>query len=264
MKKISAIALLLTAAVVYGQKISDYQYVYVPGSFESAMGKYNLRKLLIDGLQAKKYVVLSEDTVDYPVAVQQNSCNMVRTNLVDDSSFLRNKVKLEFTGCNGKTLATLDGKSMIKDYEPGFQDALKKALDQVPVSDPKEQAIAMAQKSAFPASPQQSLPTAQPSAQPVSTVATASTGNSGASVAEIYKSGNLQVQKINMGTASFILVSQNSSSPYATFSATGKSGVYKVKLADGTLGFGYFDNGNLVIEILNPNGADRAITFQRQ
>ena len=61
MKKLAAILLVSASSLAFSQNISDYEYVYVPTSFEKNMNKFELRNTLIQQLTAKKYKVIQED-----------------------------------------------------------------------------------------------------------------------------------------------------------------------------------------------------------
>lgn len=74
-----------------------------------------------------------------------------------------------------------------------------------------------------------------------------------ASKAEKYSNGKLSLQKIQIDAAQFILVDGNSSVPFATFKETTKKDVFRVKLGSGEATTGYYENGNLVIEIPKSN-----------
>ena len=64
----------------------------------------------------------------------------------------------------------------------------------------------------------------------------------------------LTLQKIQIADDQFILVDGNSSVPFATFKSTAKKDVYRVKLGTGESTIGYYDNGNIVIEMPKNNG----------
>ena len=52
----------------------------------------------------------------------------------------------------------------------------------------------------------------------------------------------------------FILAKSGSSVPFAVFKATSKNSVFIVKLADGNTTIGYFENGNIVVDIPQTDG----------
>ncbi|MCD0480758.1 hypothetical protein LPB90_20130 [Chryseobacterium sp. LC2016-29] len=241
MKKLSVIISSFCVMLSYAQKVSDYKYVVVPSSFESfKKNNYGLSAFLTKSLKSKQYVVISENRGQWPEEANANPCSVLNADLVNDSSFLRNKVVLEFKDCNNKVVSSQKGSSSIKEYEEGFPDALSKALVSISISKPVE-------NTTF----KQEAQVVQDTAQETPKV---SEQKSQASKAEKYSNGKLNLQKIQIDTTQFILVDGNSSVPYATFKETTKKDVFRVKLGSGESTTGYFENGNLVIEI--PKGND--------
>ncbi len=47
MKKLLSLFLISSVVTVYGQKLADFEYVFVPKKFEKEMNKYDLKKLLV-------------------------------------------------------------------------------------------------------------------------------------------------------------------------------------------------------------------------
>lgn len=242
MKKLTLIILIAAFSVVSAQKLSDYEYVYVPKELEKKINNYKLDQLLVKNLNSKKYKTLQDKPEDWPTDLQLNKCHVVNANILDDSSFLKNKIKLQFKDCNEKLLLELKGSSNEKDYELGYSDALKQTLQSIPVSNPNEtKAISN---------------TTSP------TTSTANTIYS--SKSEIYSNNSLTFQKINIGAGQFILANTNSSVPYATLKESTKLGVYHVKLENGSSTIAYIENGNIVIEIPQSNDSYKKEVFQKK
>ncbi|WP_435524756.1 hypothetical protein [Chryseobacterium indoltheticum] len=159
--------------------------------------------------------------------------------MVNDSNFLRNRVILEFKDCNSKVISSQKGNSSIKEYEEGFPDALSKALVNISISKPVEDTTL-----------KQEVQIMKETAQETSKV---NEQKSQTSKAEKYSNGKLSLQKIQIDATQFILVDGNSSVPFATFKETTKKDVFRVKLGSGESTTGYYENGNLVIEIPKSN-----------
>lgn len=237
MKKLIIILFCFCLTLVFGQKISDYKYISIPGKFKDFEEEsYGLDGALVKALQSRKYIVIQGDKEQWPSDIKGKSCNVIIANLKNDSNFLRNKLLLEFKDCNDKVVFTTKGGSNIKEYKEGFQDALKQALVSVPASNPTEiQAVA-------------NNSTEQPKNENVasSPVAENKTGK--------YTNGKMSLQKIQIDANQFILADPNSSVPYATFKFTSKKDVFRVKMADGSFTIGYMENGDIVIDIPQTNG----------
>lgn len=240
MKKISVLASFFLVTALFGQKVSDYKYISVPEKFKDFDKEpYGLEALLVKGLTNKKYTVVN-GLVDWPSEAKDNPCSVLYANVLDNSSFLKNKVLIEVKDCNEKVLFSSKGSSSIKEYKEGFQDALKQAVVAVPVSYPVETVQTVKKESV---SNQSVNKTDEPLSSSVSE------SNSGK-----YTNGKLNLQKIQVDPNQFILADSGSSVPFAVFKTSSKKEVFRVKLADGTYTIGYFENGNIVIDIPQSNG----------
>lgn len=238
MKKISVIISSFCVMLSYAQKVSDYQYIAIAEKFESFKNNsYDLDAFLSKNLKSKSYTVLPENRGQWPSEANANPCNVLNANVINDSGFLRNKIILEFKDCNNKVIASQKGSSSIKEFKEGFTDALSRALATVPVSKPVE-------NSSF-----------QPEVSSVKTVHETPQKNEVREDkrAERYSNGKLALQKIQLGSGQFILADGNSSVPFATFKETTKKDVFRVKLSSGATTIGYYENGNIVIEIPKSN-----------
>lgn len=240
MKKLSVLISSFCVMLSYAQKVSDYKYVVVPSAFESfKKDNYGLSAFLTKNLKSKQYTIISENRGQWPEEANVNPCSVLNANVLNDSGFLRNKVILELKDCNSKVVSSEKGSSSIKEFEEGFQDALSKALVNIPVSRPVENVTL-----------KQEVQVVKETAQETPKV---SEQKSQTSKAEKYSNGKLSLQKIQIDAAQFILVDGNSSVPFATFKETTKKDVFRVKLGSGESTTGYYENGNLVIEIPKSN-----------
>nr|WP_315032789.1 hypothetical protein [uncultured Chryseobacterium sp.] len=239
MKKISTFLLAACSAVVFGQNVSDYKYVSIPEKFDSfKKDSFGLETFLAKALKGKNYVVLPASIDQWPSEARDNSCNIVNANVLNDSSLFTNKVILQLTDCNKKVILESKGRSDIKEFETGYPDALKQALMKVGASNP----VGM-------------LPPAQAQTSNVSSVSSNSTSvSSVAPSASNYSNGKIDLQKIQIDGGQFILAKSGSSVPFAIFKSSSKKDVFIVKLADGNTSLGYFENGNIVIDIPQADG----------
>jgi len=241
MKKISILTCILAVATVFGQKVSDYKYISIPQTFKDfEKESYGLDNSLAKALKSKGYIVVQEGKDQWPSEIEKNSCSFAVGNILNKSTFLRNKVELEFKDCNGKVLFSSKGNSSIKEYKEGYQDALRLSLVSLPASNPVANL--------------QVVKTESSNTEPVKN------NSEPASVPVIenksgkYTNGKLNLQKIQVDTNQFILADSGSSVPFAVFKTTSKRDVFRVKLSDGSYTVGYFENGNIVIDMPQSSG----------
>lgn len=241
MKKLTSIILIAAFSVVSAQKLSDYEYVYVPKELDKKINSYKLDQILVKSLNSKNYKTIQDNEESWPSDLQLNKCQVAKANILDDSSFLRNKIKLQFKDCNDKVILEAKATSNEKDYDIGFPDALRMTLPSIPVSNPN---ISNIKTNA-------------------NTSSSAKLENNNAA-AENYSNGILNLQKVNIGYGQFILVAPNSSAPFATLKESSKLGVYHVKLETGISTIGYIENGKIVIEIPQSNDSYKKEIFEKK
>lgn len=243
MKKISVFVLAICSTLAFGQKVSDYKYILIPEKFETFKNNsFGLDNYLEKALKSKKYVILPKSIDQWPSEAKDNSCNVLNANIVNDKSLFTNKVILEFKDCKNKVIFESKGRSNIKEFEEGFQDALKQALTTVGTSNPVEMLPAIQTQ-------------ASNVAGSVQTSAPETTASSVAPTAGNYSNGKISVQKIQIDNNQFILAKAGSSVPFAIFKTTSRKDVFMVKLADGNMTTGYFENGNIVIDLPQTDGS---------
>ena len=237
-KNISVFIFLIFAFLVKAQNIADYKYISVPKEFNDFKDKknYGLSNLLQKSLKTKQYTVLSESKEQWPEEAIKNPCNILNADILDDKGFLRNKLILQFKNCEGKAILSEKAGSNIKEFEEGFQDALRQTFVKIPVSNPK--AVAIIKKE----TPNQDLGKANLDSK------------SEKNTAQRFSDGKITLQKIMIDDHQFILVEAGDSVPFASFRETTKKDVFRVKLKNGTTSIAYYDNGSIVIEIPTANG----------
>nr|WP_315088965.1 hypothetical protein [uncultured Chryseobacterium sp.] len=236
MKKISLIILTASSMFAFGQKVSDYKYISLPSKLETFKEDFGLNNLLTKTLRSKNYTVIPSDKLQWPAEAQSNPCNVLMADIINDSGFLRNKVLVQFKDCNDKVVSSIKGASNIKEYKEGYQDALKQTFVSISPANPTAQ----------PASPGKVQETVTTNS---TQVVTNSSSSSVDNTALKFSNGKMDLQKIQIDNSQFILVNSNSSSPFATFKVTTKSDVFRVKLQNGESTLGYYENGNIIIEM---------------
>ncbi|RKE75426.1 hypothetical protein [Chryseobacterium sp. AG363] len=237
MKKLSILAMAVCSTTAFAQKVSDYKYVAVPEKFETFREDYGLKKFFTKAMIGKKYIILPTIKDNWPAEAKSNFCNVVSADILNDKSLFKNKLIVQFKDCNNTMILESKGGSKIKEFEEGLQDALKEALIKIPVSNP----IAL-------------LPASNNSTQHTSPDSVASAASTTTPEASNYSNGKLDLQKIQIDPSQFILAKSGSSVPFAVFKATSKNSVFLVKMADGNTTIGYFENGNIVIDIPQTDG----------
>ncbi|MCU7612818.1 hypothetical protein N0B16_00030 [Chryseobacterium sp. GMJ5] len=236
MKKLSITIAVFCASFSFAQKVSDYKYISIPEKFTGFKNnQYGVDTALAKSLKGKKYIVISGNKSEWPEEAFSNPCSVLNADVVNDSGLLRNKIILEFKDCNNNVVSSQKANTIIKEYVEGFQDALKQALVTVPVSNPK-MVISTTQV--------ESSSTNESNESP----------KSSESRSAKYSNGKTMFQRVQIDGNQFILIETNESTPYATFRATTKKDVFRVKLKNGTTTIGYLEDKNIVIEMPQPNG----------
>lgn len=225
------------STMAFAQKVSDYKYVAVPEKFETFKEDYGLKDFFIKALKGKKYIVLPIIKDSWPSEAKTNFCNVINADVINDKNLFKNKVIVQFKDCNNNMILESKGGSKIKEFEEGLQEALKEALIKVSISNP----VAL-----LPAANNISAAQNSSQSEPVASTTTPEASN--------YSNGKLDLQKIQIDPNQFILAKSGSSVPFAVFKATSKSSVFLVKTADGNTTIGYFENGNIVIDIPQADG----------
>lgn len=129
----------LLSASVSAQTVSDFKYVVVSDKFSGFdENQYHLNRYLEILLKKKEYTILNDTKNDWPVEVQQNPCLALEADVEKEKSFLKNKLALVIKDCYQTEIFRNDGESKIKDFNRGYQDALKNATQSLSISYPKD------------------------------------------------------------------------------------------------------------------------------
>lgn len=111
------------------KKIDNYKYVIVPERFYAFKEKdqYQTSSLLKFLLEKKGFEVYL-DSEQLPEEVAANRCNALTAIVLDESGLLNIKTAIQIEDCYGNILYTSEeGRTKIKDYKRGYQEALKDA-----------------------------------------------------------------------------------------------------------------------------------------
>lgn len=255
MKKIATLLSIILIALIKAQTVSDYRYISVPSELTDFKEdrSFGLNIILEKSLKGKKYTILPENKSNWPADALSNPCKVLNADILNEKSMFRNKVILQFKDCSNQVVLAEKGNSAIKEFEPGYQDALKQALIKIPVSNPSSKIENLADSKPQETVRSQETIKSQESFKSTE-VSKPKEAVSQTSTAQRYTKGNLTLQKIQIADDQFILVDGNSSVPFATFRSTAKKDVYRVKLSSGESTIGYYENGNIIIEMPKSNG----------
>jgi hypothetical protein len=255
MKKSLHILSLFLTAILFGQKISDYQNIELKFK-DFKDNKYGLNDILTTNLVKKNFVVLAEPRENWSAEIAKNPCDILIAEIVDSSTMFRNKVKIDFKDCNNKTLSSLDGVSMTKEFQPGMQEALRNIIKNIPTSDPTPRpkiatliekvtiptpVIILEEKTAVIPTQTAILNNPKP-AQKLE------------NKTEIYSNGKLTLTKIFLQNGEFILAEAGNSLPFAMLKPSTKKEVFHVQLSDGIMTIGYLEEGKIVIDRKSSSG----------
>ena len=128
MRKI-VLLFVLISSYAFSQSVNDYQYVIVPVKFDflkkdDQYGLNTLTKLLLQKYGFKAY--LSSEEI--PSNVDNQRCNFLYADVIDDSGMLMTKVKVALKDCRGQLLfETQFGSSREKEFAVGYNLALRDA-----------------------------------------------------------------------------------------------------------------------------------------
>jgi hypothetical protein len=259
MKNIFLILLFIFCNTINAQKLSDYKYVYVSKNIKNfENNKYNLTSAIVKNLETKGYKVLETEQNSWPKELIENPCEVAVINIIDSGNFFKNKLTFEAKDCHDKIIFTNQGISGEKDFDLGFNEALKKSLTIVPSSSPIKNLASVSENQVEKTQVDVEKSDAANQIQQNSSEAI-STNNS-----QNFTNGNLKFQKILIGNGDFILVSANSSVPFATFKKSFKEDVFHVVLENGSMTLGYLENGNYVIEMPNKDGSFTKEIFEKK
>lgn len=244
----------------HAQSVADYNTVLIPQNFSEFKGnQYNLRKVLISKLQAKNFRIIEEGTD--VISSDENPCNMLKADVENTSGMLKNKVTVHLKDCRGADIYKSEGSSLEKDFDKGYPEALINAVKNLPASNGKSlgaiPVIVQDEKKELPKTDNKLQEKTPGKTSEKSAVYNEKTK----SQPLVFRNGNMQYQRVNLGKGQFIFTTTGSSVPYATFKETFKPGVYRVQLENGTQTIAYDEGENIIIEVPQNDGNFRREEF---
>lgn len=265
MKKIVQISALFLTTIFFAQNVSEYQYITIENT-DPKGNRYGLNELLTQQLKQKNYIVLPANKEDWQQELRQNPCEILTAEISDTSSMFRNKTTVSFVDCNKKTIASSEGRSMIKDFEPGMREALQSAMVKIAASNQEKKKVALPEKQTNYAEAE--IKAAEKKAAEVVTNVdlsklTDKLETKPASKVDVYTNGTLTLHKILVADGEFILANPTTYIPYAIFKPTSQKDTYRVQLSDKSMTLGYVENGNIVVELPNSDGSFRKEIFRK-
>ena len=132
-KKISFFLLLLTSTSIISQEVNleKYQYIIVANKFDflKKIDQYQTSSLTKFLLEKKGFKVFLEDE-NLPEEMVNNRCLSLLARVIDESSILTTKNRIQFEDCYGKVVYISNvGKSKQKVYKKAFQEAIRRAYE---------------------------------------------------------------------------------------------------------------------------------------
>lgn len=236
MKNYIVILLLSSFSITNAQQISDYKYIIIPEKFSDFKkeNEYQLNFYLRNLLTKKNYEILSENKESWPAEVKANLCLALTADAVREASFRKNIVILNFTDCSGQNIKTSKGVSSIKEYDKGYQDAIKLAAESIRSSNPQDITIEIKPKEEV---------------KPEGNISNDSYITSGSE----FQNNGLSFMLTELKDGSFMLIQKDSSARIGQLFPAAKSGVYHVKIFDSIGSYetiGYYDGNSIEIEYM--------------
>lgn len=255
-KQIICFILLVCSTFSLAQNVSDFKYVIIPEKFsEFDKNEYRINYHLMRLLGEKKYEILNANPSEWPEEVQKNSCLALNSDILKGKKFLKNKVELVFTDCQGNEIERLEGISNEKSYAVGYPDALKNAVQSLRISFPKELDY-------------------QPKTTTIPTVPTPEIKTQGNISENSWIDSGIEFQNDGQSIilteqkdGSFILIDKNTSSIFAQLKPSSKKSVYHVTISDPSGNYhtiGFYEDQNLTIEFKSKDNQFSAKSYKRK
>ena len=145
MKNLFVIVFVLTVFSGYSQgNLNEYKYIIVPKNFEAFRkeNQYKTSTLVKYLFTQKGFNVVYDDAL--PKDLNSDRCLGLTVSVKDESSMLNTKASLVLKDCSSQeVLATLTGKSKVKEFEGAYREAITEAFETIRAMDykyvPKEQ-----------------------------------------------------------------------------------------------------------------------------
>lgn len=242
MKNLIAALLLCSFSTINAQETNDYKYINIPEKFTNFdQDQYQLNNRLRYLLTQKKYEILATDKSLWPQEVIQNPCLALNADIKKVKSFLNNKLEVSFADCAQKNIETFEGTSKIKEFDKGYQEAIKLALNKLKTQNAKT-SIPMVKLE-------------QPK-RIVNEVSIPEPKGVEVTISNLLTDGSKNYQKIDLQNGGFMIMSENGNQVIAKFETTSKTGVYRVAVTNGNTSYssvGYSNGNSISYEVLENN-----------
>ena len=156
-------------------------------------------------------------------------------------SFLNNKLEVSFTDCSNKSIQKFEGTSKIKEFDKGYQEAIKLALNPLKSQNAKASVPMVKLEKAQTETTTAYIP------EPIGTQVAAT---------NLLTDGTTTYQIIELHNGGFMLMSENGNQVVATFKPTLKSGIYRVIVTKGNSNYfsvGYISGNTISYEVSENN-----------
>ncbi len=246
MKNFILLCLLISFSISNAQQVSQYKYIIIPEKFSDFdENQYQLNRYLNLLLTKKNYESLSQDNQTWPDDAKLNPCSVLTADVLKVKSFLKNKLEIVFTDCNNKEIAKMEGESKIKDYDKGYQAAMRTALNELKMQNAKS----VPQEGVIISNP---VKESTKIPENIPNPADQNENSSG------YKNGNILLTKSDLKDGSFLLIQENNAQVFAQFYPSSKQGIFHVKVmnpkGENYFTIGYLGENSISIEMQNgPN-----------
>lgn len=132
MKKLLSFLTLLWLMSLSAQSLQTYEYVIVPTKFSDFKeNQYQLNLYLKQLLRKHDFQILSDKLETWPQEVRINPCLALTTDIKKTKHLMKNGLELIFYNCKKEVLQIGQGISHEKDFEKGYQEALKTAYSMI-------------------------------------------------------------------------------------------------------------------------------------
>lgn len=130
---LASVVFLLITFSCFSQDLNSYKYVVVPYKFDflKKHDKYRVNTLMRHLFKKKGFIVLY-DNEQFPEELADDRCLALYTDITNDSNIFTTKMAIILRDCSNQTvMQTAFGRSKIKAYEKGYNQALRRAFEEI-------------------------------------------------------------------------------------------------------------------------------------
>lgn len=237
------------------QQVTNYSYVVIQRDFNGfENNEYKLKTHLTQKLKDKKYIVYSSVQNNWPEELLDNPCLAVTANVGKIKSAFKNKLEVTFKDCTNNIIETYSGTSSIKEFEPGYQEALDLALKNLPLSNPNLDALPKLTVKSKTKTTTPQVVKSEPIETPKPIVSPSKIEIKEAT----FTDGLVTVNKMDLKDGGFILMNQATMQAIAQFTPSLRTNIFHV-MVTGTAGqenyqtIGYVNDQSISYEELENN-----------